>query len=97
MTNLSTLQAHDRAVQTLGTAELGDQRRTARLVQVAAQMAQAPDASLPQQMGGKRADLKAAYRLLQEADVTHGAVSSPPLAVHPRASQCPGGDRAVGA
>lgn len=77
MTNLSTLEVHDWAAQSFGRAELGDQRRTARLVQVAAQMAQAPDASLPQQMGGKRADLKAAYRLLHEADVTHEAVSAP--------------------
>ena len=97
MTQLSILEAQIWAAQPFGTAELGDQRRTARLVQVATQMAQAPDASLPLQMGGKRADLKAAYRLLHEADVTHEAVSSPPLAAHPRASQCPGGDRTVGA
>jgi hypothetical protein len=77
MTKLRTLEAHDWAAQTFATAELGDQRRTARLVQVAAQMAQAPDASLPLQMGGNRAELKAAYRLLHEADVTHEAVSCP--------------------
>src|SRR5579884_4571506 len=77
MSTSITLEAHAWAERTFGTAELGDQRRTARLVQVAAQMAQTPDASLPQQMEGKRADLKATYRLLHEADVTHEALLEP--------------------
>lgn len=77
MTKLTILPAHEWAELTFATAELGDQRRTRRLVQVAAQMAQAPAASLPVQMGGQRADLKATYRLLHEADVTHEALCRP--------------------
>jgi hypothetical protein len=77
MTTGSKLEAHAWAERTFGTAQLGDQRRTTRLVQVATHMAQAPDASLPLQMEGKRADLKATYRLLHEADVTHEALLGP--------------------
>jgi hypothetical protein len=43
---------------------------------MAARLMRRPDASLPQQMRSSRA-LKAAYRLLNEPDVTHAALSSP--------------------
>lgn len=64
------------AAQQWGQAELGDARRTQRAVEVGAALAANPDASLPEQMlsWGK---LKAAYRLLSEADVSHAALSQP--------------------
>lgn len=63
----------DWAVAEFGGAELHDQRRSQRLVQVAAQLASDPHGRLPECFDRWR-DLKAAYRLLEEADVTHGAI-----------------------
>ena len=60
-----------------GGAELGDVRRTQRLVRVAAQMAADPQGSLPRQLAGQWADLKALYRLLRAAGVSHEAISRP--------------------
>ena len=40
------------AQETFGAAELGDPRRTRRLVRVAAQMAADPQGSLPREMSG---------------------------------------------
>jgi len=54
-------------------AELGDRRRTRRLVRLAAMMAVNSSGTLPQQTGGG-ADMKAAYRLFAAQDVTHAAV-----------------------
>lgn len=65
------------AQETFGGAEVGDPRRSERLVQVAAQMAADPQGSLPQQMGGDWAGLKAAYRLLRADGVSHEAISRP--------------------
>jgi hypothetical protein len=59
-----------------GSADLGDPRRTRRLVRVAAQLAADPAASLPQQTASW-ADLKAAYRLLDRPAVTFAAVATP--------------------
>ena len=69
--------AHRWAQQTFGAAQLGDQRRSKRLVHVAEQLAKDPEASLPKQLGGRWGELKAAYRLLHEPDVTHEALSQP--------------------
>lgn len=68
--------ADEWAQQQWGTVELGDKRRTARAVQVGAQMAANPGALLPGQMQGW-GDLKAAYRLLNQSAVTHEALSAP--------------------
>lgn len=53
-----------------GAAELGDARRTARLVELARQLAERPEASLPQALE-ERAALKAAYRFFDNADIAH--------------------------
>lgn len=53
-----------------GAAELGDARRTARLVELARQLAERPEASLPQALED-RAALKAAYRFFDNADIAH--------------------------
>ena len=55
-------------------SKLGDKRRTARAVRLGAAMAAQPAESLPTQTGSW-SDLKAAYRLLNEEDVTHRALS----------------------
>jgi hypothetical protein len=59
-----------------GSADLGDRRRTQRLVKVAAQMAGNSSGTIPQQTGTV-ADMKAAYRLFSERDVTHEAICRP--------------------
>lgn len=62
--------------QQFGTAQLGDQRRTKRLVQLATALAQNPAASLPVQLGDW-ASLKAGYRFLEQAALSHQALSQP--------------------
>jgi hypothetical protein len=57
-----------------GQCELGDRRRTKRLVQMAQQVANNPSASLPDQTE-TWADLKAAYRLFDNPEVTFAAVA----------------------
>ena len=64
------------AVAQWGQAQLGDTRRNARAIQMGADMAGQPGGSLPEQMGSW-GDLKAAYRLLAQTDVTHTALSQP--------------------
>jgi hypothetical protein len=59
-----------------GETQLGDQRRTRRAVRVGAALASQPAASLPQQTASW-SELKAAYRLLNEPDATHQALSEP--------------------
>lgn len=49
---------------------MGDARRTARLVQIARQLGERPEASLPQALEHGAA-LKAAYRFFDNADVAH--------------------------
>jgi len=56
--------------------ELGDKRRTARLVQVAEEIASHPSASLPNQIE-RWGDLKAAYRLFDREEVTFEAIARP--------------------
>lgn len=65
------------AQETFGEAQLGDPRRTRRLVRVAAQVAADPQGSLPRAMGGDWAALKAAYRLARADGVSHEAISRP--------------------
>ena len=59
-----------------GKTDLGDLRRTKRLVRLATQMAHNSSGSIPQQTG-RAADMKAAYRLFATEDVTHEAVCRP--------------------
>jgi Transposase DNA-binding/Transposase DDE domain len=64
------------AQQQWSTTALGDVRRTRRAVQLGAALASRPEDSLPEQTGSWR-EVKAAYRLLNEPDVTHRALSEP--------------------
>lgn len=64
------------AQQNFGTCELGDKRRTDRLVKVATQAANNPSASFPDQME-TWGDLKAAYNLFDCEDVTFQKVAGP--------------------
>jgi hypothetical protein len=56
-----------------GHAQLGDQRRTKRLVQLVDQMCARPGGTLPQKLRSP-ADLRAFYRLMGKRDVTHEAI-----------------------
>lgn len=56
-----------------GEANLGDKRRTDRLVKVADRIAAHPSGSLPDKMGNP-ADLAALYHLMNCPEVTHAAV-----------------------
>lgn len=58
-----------------GACQLGDLRRTRRLVRYARQMAEKPDASTPRQTENW-ADCKAVYRLFQPPEVTFEAVTA---------------------
>lgn len=58
-----------------GHAQLGDERRTRRLVQLVDQMCQRPGGTLPQKFRSP-ADLQAFYRLMRQDDVTHAAILS---------------------
>jgi transposase-like protein len=64
------------AEQQWSTADLGEARRTRRAVQLGAALASRPEASLPEQTGSWH-ELKAAYRLLKEPEVTYAALSEP--------------------
>jgi hypothetical protein len=66
------------AQQQFGAAQLGDARRTRRLVKLATQMAANSSGSIPQQTGNT-ADMKAAYRLFAAENVTHAAILQPHL------------------
>jgi hypothetical protein len=70
------VDAHTRAREQFGPADLGDRRRTRRLARVAARMAADPSASIPGQMEGW-AEAKAAYRLLDADGVTFEAIAAP--------------------
>jgi hypothetical protein len=58
-----------------GACELGDLRRTRRLIRYARQMAEKPDASTPRQTEGW-SDCKAVYRLFDCPEVTFEAVTA---------------------
>ena len=64
------------AEQQFAGCELGDRRRTKRLIQVADQVANHPSASFPAQMESW-GDLKAAYRLFDAKEVTFEAIAAP--------------------
>jgi len=64
------------AVEQFDSCELGDARRTARAVKMAAQFAANPSGSTPEQTE-TWADCKAAYRLFDADDVTFAALATP--------------------
>ncbi|MFO0902322.1 MAG: IS4 family transposase [Pirellulales bacterium] len=66
----------DWAEQHFSQCQLGDKRRTRRLVQVAAAMANNPSGSLPDQIV-EWPDLKPAYVLLGRPEVTFDAIATP--------------------
>ena len=66
-------EEEDWAQVEFGAADLGDARRTARLVQLAHQLGERPEASLPQALEDD-ASLKAAYRLFDNTEVAHEKV-----------------------
>jgi hypothetical protein len=64
------LEATSWAVTEFADAELGDLRRTQRLVELAHTLAQRPGAALPEACGNG-AMLKAAYRFFTNDDIRH--------------------------
>ena len=66
----------DWAIHEFGAADLGDKRRTDRLVQLATVLAQRPAASLPAACEDP-AELKGAYRLLENPAVAPAALLAP--------------------
>lgn len=62
-----------------GYADLGDKRRSARLIELAGELAQCPEGSLPRALAGAAA-LKAAYRFFDNADISHEHILAPHVA-----------------
>ena len=72
------LGVQDWAQLEFALADLGDARRSNRLVQVASALAQCPSGTLPQAFNDW-ADLKAAYRLFSNPQVTYQKILQPHL------------------
>jgi hypothetical protein len=66
------------AQREFGFAELGDRRRSKRLVNIATKLAANPGGTLPQAIP-QWADLKAAYRFLDQPRVTYDQIQAPHL------------------
>ena len=66
------------AVETFGSAELGDPRRTDRLVKIATALAENPAVSLPKSMRNW-GDTLGAYRFLGNEAITHEQILAPHL------------------
>jgi len=64
------------ASQTFASAEMGDPRRTDRLVQIAAALAEEPAASLPNAMRNV-SETMAAYRFLNTPEISHEQIMQP--------------------
>lgn len=71
-----SIDAREWAREQFGDCDLGDLRRTKRLITVAEQVANNPSASFPEQIPDW-GDLKAAYRLFACEDVTFEAICRP--------------------
>jgi len=71
-----TLDSRTWAGEQFGACDLGDKRRTKRLIKMAEQVANNPSASFCEQME-TWGDLKAAYRLFDEDDVTFEGIARP--------------------
>jgi hypothetical protein len=76
MTTQELLDPKSWAERTFGNVQLHDLRRTRRTVQVARNLAENPEGSLPAQMQSWK-ESKALYRLLDEPDVTFAALMQP--------------------
>jgi hypothetical protein len=86
----TTLQTPDQwAQQEFAFAPLGDQRRTKRLMNIAAHLAASPGGTLPQAFP-HWAELKAAYRFFDQGEVTFDRVLSPHLERTRNACRQPG-------
>lgn len=70
------LETHAWAQETFGSCQLGDRRRTKRLVKLAEQVVARPDGSTPEQTESW-GDCKAAYRLFDQEDVTFDEIIRP--------------------
>jgi hypothetical protein len=70
------LNVNQWAQEQFGACDLGDQRRTKRLVAYAAEAAASPDSSTPKQTESW-SDCKAAYRLVDRPEVTFAAITAP--------------------
>lgn len=70
------LETTEWAQATFGECELGDPRRTRRLIKIAVQVAARPDGSTPEQTESW-GDCKAAYRLFDQDDVTFDEITRP--------------------
>jgi hypothetical protein len=78
--NTETLQnAEEWAVETFGVAELGDVRRTDRLVKLASALGENPSVSLPASMNNW-ADRHAAYQFLSNQAISHEQIMAPHFA-----------------
>src|SRR5258708_37934952 len=64
------------AVEQFGMVELGDKRRTQRAVEMAQGMARRPADGIAKQMGDWNGQ-RGAYRLLDNEEVSHAALSEP--------------------
>jgi hypothetical protein len=73
----------------MGRVHLGDRRRTQRLVKVTTALAQNPNGTLPTTLT-EWIDLRAAYRLFAEPDVTHAAIVAPHCQRVAQACRAPG-------
>ena len=70
------IEAAEWSQEQFADCQLGDRRRTKRLIKVAEQVTNDPSASFPDQMKSW-GDLKAAYRLFDCEDVTFEAIAGP--------------------
>jgi hypothetical protein len=70
------VDAKEWAREEFAAAELGDRRRTRRLQEMATSLADRPNGTLPASFP-RWAELKAAYRLLENRDVTYGHILEP--------------------
>jgi hypothetical protein len=72
----SIIETRTWAEEQFGRCDLGDERRTKRMIAIAATTAENPSASFPLQFA-TWSDLKAAYRLFDSEDVTFSAIAKP--------------------
>ena len=73
-----TLDVNQWAEEQFGSCDLGDRRRTKRLVRFAAQAAADPSGSTPKQTESW-SDCKGAYRLIDSDDVNFAAITATAL------------------
>ena len=83
------MDAEDWALAEFGGTDLGDRRRTNRLMRVATSLGRQSLGTLPGSFDGW-AELKAAYRLLGRPDIRHGQVLAPHTLRIRQASRKPG-------